>query len=191
MEPWDADCDEQLALRAQQGCADSCERLMERLRPRLLHFLAGRLGQRDAAEDLTQETLLRALRKLDQYRPPWRVSTWVFSIARRLECRWRQRRRQRTRRPDPTDLARWPTLPEATLIAAEQSGMVWRSIQQLLEEDDFLGLWLVYVEDRSVCEVARLLHRSPSTVKVRLSRARKKLRRLWQTAPRHGRPPVY
>ena len=56
--------DEQLAWRAQRGCADSFDQLMRRFQAPVLHFLQHR-GAAAEAEDLLQETFVRAL-------PAWR-----------------------------------------------------------------------------------------------------------------------
>ena len=91
--------DEQLAARAQQGCAKSFEELVRRYQVPLVHFLRQR-GPDDEAEDVAQEAFIRAYENLARYRPRWRFSTWLFTIARRLSVnrRRRSRARRRTRR---------------------------------------------------------------------------------------------
>src|SRR5688572_11814714 len=79
--------DESLVLRAQDGSMDAFEQMVARFEGRLFNFIARRLGsghRQTDAEDLTQETFLRAWRSVSEYRPHFRFSTWLFTIAARL-----------------------------------------------------------------------------------------------------------
>ena len=62
--------DQTLALRAQKGCIDSFEELLRRHQVPLLHYLK-RFANETEAEDILQETFIRAYRNLDRYRPRW------------------------------------------------------------------------------------------------------------------------
>ena len=81
---------EDLAARAQQGCLPSFEELLRRFQVPLLHFLR-RVGPEYDAEDVLQETFLRAYSRLSHFRPQWRFSTWLFTIARRTSINYHRR----------------------------------------------------------------------------------------------------
>ena len=81
---------EDLAGRAQAGCMSSFEELMRRFQVPLLHFLR-RVGPNFDAEDVLQETFLRAFAQLDRYHSRWRFSTWLFTIARRTSINFHRR----------------------------------------------------------------------------------------------------
>ena len=66
-----------------RGCAACFDELVRQFQSPLLHFLIRRLGSRQDAEDVLQETFLAAFRNLDRYQSTWRFSTWVFTIASR------------------------------------------------------------------------------------------------------------
>src|SRR5271157_2273313 len=85
---------EELAVRAQRGCLPSFEELLRRFQVPLLHFLRN-VGPEVDAEDVLQETFLRAYSRLNCYRPQWQFSTWLFTIARRISINYH-------RRPHPT-----------------------------------------------------------------------------------------
>src|SRR5512147_3215993 len=74
--------DEQLARRVQRGHISDLTLLVERHHSPLLGFLY-RLtgGDRALAEDLTQESFLRALRSIQQYQPSRRFKPWLYAIA--------------------------------------------------------------------------------------------------------------
>ena len=166
--------DEQIARRAQRGCAASFEELMRRFQAPVLQFLRHR-GPAAEAEDLLQETFVRAYTRLGQYRGPWRFSTWLFTIARRTSINYH-------RRPQPAGdhesmrRAISPAAgPEQLAIAAESRQHLWSTAARVLGEDEQTALWLHYVEEMPVGEIAAVLDRSSVAVKTMMFRARKKL----------------
>src|SRR6185503_19422644 len=72
---------EELALQARSGSMASFEKLVARFQYTLRNYLAKRTGSSEDAEDLAQETFLRAWRHIGSYDQRWRFSTWLFSIA--------------------------------------------------------------------------------------------------------------
>jgi RNA polymerase sigma-70 factor (ECF subfamily) len=166
--------DEELACRAQQGCTASFEQLLRRFQTPVLHFLRHR-GLAADAEDLTQETFLRAYRNLHRYRRRWAFSAWLFTIARRTGLN--SRRRQRPVADAAAVEAALSTAPEPldVLLAAERRGRLWQLAAGVLAEEPMTALWLHYVEEMPLRGIALVLGRSPTSVKVMLFRARRKL----------------
>jgi RNA polymerase sigma-70 factor, ECF subfamily len=84
-----ADPDVRLMLQVRDDDAHAFEELMLRYQNRLLSLLTHLVGQRDLAEDLTQEVFLRVYRARSRYVPGAKFSTWLFTIAgnvRRMRC---------------------------------------------------------------------------------------------------------
>ena len=166
--------DEELARRAGEGCAASFEQLVRRFQVPLLHFLR-RQGAGGDAEDLLQETFLRAYVNLHRYRPRWRVATWLFTIARRVAINHHRRNR-----PETVE-ASWETSvanvdePYQVLIEEETRQRLWHLAAQLLSADEWTALWLFYVEEMPAREIALVLGRSWVGVKTMLFRSRKRL----------------
>src|SRR6266496_5699907 len=74
--------------------------------PRLVRLCAHFTGDRDAAEDLAQETLIEAWRHQDRVYDWQGYSSWLSAIARNLSLRWvRQRGREQARLATPIDHA--------------------------------------------------------------------------------------
>ncbi len=172
--PAKAPSDEELARRAQQGCTASFEELVRRFQVPLLHFLR-RWTSTEEAEDLVQDTFVRAYRNLHRYRPTARLATWLFTIARRLSIN-----RQRKRRPvvdsEVLELVEADVLPPSQIVADRESRQrLWDLADEVLSERQRTALWLYYVEDMSVVEVARVVGHSRGAVKTMLFRARRKL----------------
>src|SRR5262245_42664555 len=75
---------EELAVRAAAGSLPCFVELLGRFEGRVFNFLIRRVRLTADAEDLTQETFLRAWQNIGRYRPKFRFSTWLFTIASRL-----------------------------------------------------------------------------------------------------------
>ena len=167
--------DEELALRAQQGCAASFEQLLRRFQTPVLHFLQRRGFDADA-EDLAQETFLRAYQNLHRYRSRWPFSAWLFTIARRMSINHRRRVRPATNEATAVDAAASAAAgPLDVLVASERRQRLWDTASRILSEEQTTALWLFYVEDMSVRDIAAVLGRSMASVKVLLFRARRTL----------------
>ena len=167
--------DEELASRAQQGCAESFDQLMRRFQAPVLSFLRHR-GAGAEAEDLLQETFLRAYANLPQYRTQWRFATWLFTIARRVSITYHRRP------PRPEGCEATLALAESSLpgpvedaIVEDSRQYLWSRASQILSEEEATALWLHYGENLDTREIADVLGRSRVAVKTMLFRARKKL----------------
>jgi RNA polymerase sigma-70 factor (ECF subfamily) len=143
------------------------------------------------AEDLVQETCLRALRGIHQLRPDGNVKSWLFTILRNI---WLNQRRQRRVAPemveldsdgtsDPPDTARDPHAVYTDKIEQEQ---VRAAIQQLPVEFREIIILREY-EELSYQEIAGVLGCPPGTVMSRLARARSRLRDLLPATLMTGR----
>ncbi|NUQ66001.1 MAG: sigma-70 family RNA polymerase sigma factor [Pirellulales bacterium] len=170
----DRPCDEELASRAQRGCAESFDELVERFQVPVLHFLQRR-GPVSEAEDLLQDTFVRAYENLHRYRRRWRFATWLFTIARRVSINGRRKRRPST---DNDALARTAATTAGPLdLLVEEDGRryLWSVADRILSEDERTALWLHYVEEMPAREIAAVLGRSRVAVKTMLFRARRRL----------------
>jgi len=163
--------------RAQQGCAESFEELIRRFQVPLLHFLRQRASPADA-EDLLQETFIRAYENLHRYQPRWPFAAWLFTIARRLNANHFRRRRVPTADEDVLsldELCGADPAPIERMVEEEDRRRLWDVAGRILTEEQFTALWLHYVEDMPVQELGLVLGRTTAAVKVILFRARKKL----------------
>jgi len=168
-----SESDEELARRAQQGCVASLEQLLRRYQVPVLHFLQHRVGHADA-EDLLQDTFLRAFTHLGQYNTRWTFRTWVFTIARRVSLNSRRRRLPSGEEGLATAEANGPGPVEAA-VGVESRRRLWDAAARVLTEEEASALWLHYVETLSIREVAAVLGKSSISTKVQIFRARRKL----------------
>jgi RNA polymerase sigma-70 factor (ECF subfamily) len=93
--------DEDLLAAFQAGDVEAFERLLRRHRGPLFTFLLRMVGDRQKAEDLTQEAFLRLVRAAGRWEQRARFQTWLYTIARNLCVD--QSRRDRFRRVDSLD----------------------------------------------------------------------------------------
>ena len=139
---------------------------------------------RTEAEDLVQETCLRALRGIGQLRQDGNVKSWLFTILRNI---WLNQVRQQRTAPEtveldaeengasePADKGQDPYAVYASKVEREQ---MRAAIQQLPVEFREIIILREY-EELSYQEIAALLDCPPGTVMSRLARARSKLRDL-------------
>lgn len=137
---------------------------------------------RTEAQDLVQETCLRAFRSIGQLRPDGNVKSWLFTILRNI---WLNQIRQKRTAPEmvdpeengatePADTAQDPYAAYAGKVDQEQ---VRAAIQQLPVEFREIIILREY-EELSYQEVAALLGCPIGTVMSRLARARSRLRQL-------------
>jgi RNA polymerase sigma-70 factor (ECF subfamily) len=175
--------DEELARQAQQGCAASWEELLRRFQAPVLHFLRQRGGAADA-EDLLQDTFVRVYANLHRYRRRWLVATWIFTIARRVSINHHRRTRPQGDAQVLQGAVSAAPGPVEAAVEEENRRYLWGMAAQMLSDEELTALWLHYVEDLPLREVAAVLGRSWVAVKTMLFRARRRLLpRLRELAP--------
>ena len=139
---------------------------------------------RSDAEDLVQETYVRAIRAMGRLRSDSNVKGWMFTILRNI---WLNEVRQRRRAPESVDLEGDERISDLVDEGAESPHDVYvgnlerqhvrQAIQQLPEEARDIILLREW-EDLSYQEIATVLDCPVGTVMSRLARARSKLRDL-------------
>jgi RNA polymerase sigma-70 factor, ECF subfamily len=168
-----ADTAEQLAVRAQAGGAEAMtafSELVERYNGRLYNFLLRRLSPADA-EDVAQEAFIRAWQRIGLYDPRYRFSTWLFTIATRLAIS-HGRSSQRLRSLESSDRPGLGMEPGAAASGEESRSRMWAIVGEHLTSDQLTAVWLRYVEELTITEIARVMGRTPVGVRVMLFRAR-------------------
>jgi RNA polymerase sigma-70 factor (ECF subfamily) len=166
--------------QAQMGDTEAFSQLYDLTYDRLLAFLLRKTtGDRPLSEDLVSETFCKALKALQTFKPqPDRpVIAWLYRIAdNELKLYWRKQNRYRFEALEDHPELRCdrPTAFDH-VVQAEQQTQVRGALQQLSDSDRTL-LEQHYFQYTSVSDLAVRLDVTVSAVKVRLHRARKKLR---------------
>jgi RNA polymerase sigma-70 factor, ECF subfamily len=158
--------------------------LYERYRNRTFALAFGMTGEREQAEDLTQEIFLRVYERLSTFQGQAKFATWYYRIALNQclnYCRNERRRRRTIANPDIGQATAFVELrvveqADATLLRKEIQHQL-RSALLSLKPELRLLLLLKEIEGLSYEEIAERLECSPGTVASRLSRGRKLLAR--------------
>jgi RNA polymerase sigma factor (sigma-70 family) len=159
------------------------EALVDRHRPRLRALAFALLGDREDPEDVVQEALLRAYLGLASLREPARFRSWVSAIVVNVaRMRLRRPRRESASLEDlagtgaSLSWAEGPAPEEA--VELEELARVVREALEALPRPQREVVVLHYVDGLSCREIAARLGESAGTVRVRLHRARARLRKL-------------
>src|SRR5262245_46995945 len=151
------------------------ERLYHEHRRPLLAYLARVVGDREAAEDLCQETFLKALRGWARHDPAANPVAWLYRIATNTAYDYLRRRRRVALAP----LVEVDTLHGAHAPALDEREGVHRALAQLPERYR-VPLLLHTCAGHSLIEIAEALGCSHAAVKMRLLRARERFREVYQ-----------
>ena len=176
-EPWT----DALVRKAKDGDERSFETLVRRIYPRLRRWALVRAGGEDEADEVVQETLVRAYRSLGEFREEARFSTWLYRIARNVWLDLERSRRARNRRDDALGREREMqpgrgSRPDEALMEDEVAGLVRRFFRELpVRQREVFDL--VDLQGYQPTEAAGMMEVSASTARVHLHRARKAIRR--------------
>lgn len=179
--------EEWLLERCRRGEREAFDELFERYLPLVYNLALRLLGDPHGAEDVVQETFLRVYQNLPRFAGRSRLSTWIYRIVVNL-CHDEHRRS--ARQPASFSflaeegkgeewLERIPEEelgPEEQVLQKERQRVLWQAVQRL-REPFRTTLILCDLEEWDYSEVAQVMGVAEGTVKSRLNRARKWLRR--------------
>ncbi len=145
----------------------------------LVFTLANRMvSTREEAEEVAQDTFLKAFRSLSKFKGDAKFSSWIYRICYNtcLDHLKKNKRKPNTVAIDDITEAEVKTLESALeqLEQKEYQESIKKCLRQLPDDEGYI-VTLFYFEDLSVDEIATITELSKSNVKVKLFRSRKKL----------------
>jgi RNA polymerase sigma-70 factor (ECF subfamily) len=181
--------DQEIVSLARAGEEAAYRELIRRYERPLFSLLFRMVRDRELAEDLAQETFVKALNAIESYRPEFKFSSWIFKIANNAAIDHLRRRELDTLSLEGSPQAETPEAIEATALqiggrqesplaeveARELGGQIEAAIAQLRPEYRSCIL-LRHVEGRAYEEIAEILNLPLGTVKTYIHRARNELR---------------
>lgn len=168
---------------AQAGSLESFGQVVTHFETRVLHYLQRFTQNAHDAEDLTQETFVKAFRNLSSFDARRPFSAWIFTIARRTAISHFRGARFRTFEPAETAREQTdPTDPAQSLASKDERRSLWE-LANRLKPQQREALWLHYAEDLSILECARVMGLTQIHVKILLYRGRQALARLLEHHP--------
>jgi RNA polymerase sigma-70 factor (ECF subfamily) len=176
--------------QARRGDEAAIRQLVRQLNPRLFRVARGIVASDAEAEEVVQETYLVAFTRLAEFEGRARFATWITRIA--INNARMQRRRARPPQEDydtvtetedtrivpfPGQHAEWP---ETSADRTRTRGLLEAAVAELPPELR-LPFLMHEVEGLAIAEVAHDIGLNPITVRTRLFRARRRLRRILET----------
>jgi len=98
-----------LVRRAQAGDGEAFAQLFHQLHQSVLNYIYRTVGDRHAAEDITQDAFIRAHERVGQLGPPWDFKSWVFRIASNLAIDYLRQGKRFVDVEEPMEMGRPPT----------------------------------------------------------------------------------
>jgi len=173
-----ADADADLVLQTQKGSPAAFEVLV-RQHQRMIHSLTFRMtGSLADAEDLAQETFLRAYEQIGAFRGTAKFSTWLYRIAVNTCLNWRQSEARRFQlQTNCAEEFSAQHLNGETISSEDQSSQQVQSALLKLPAKQRAAIVLTIYDGLSHAEAAQVLGCSENTVSWRVFAARRKLKR--------------
>ena len=157
-----------LVARIRSGDDDAFESLVERYQMPLYCYLRGFVGDAEQAQDLVQETFLRAYQALGRLEDPGRLRSWLYRIAHNQACSALRRRRLISWLP--LSFGQRASMPPPDRNTVEAARVEAALAQVPLEQRAPLLLHLV--AGFSYAEIAAMLETTEGAVRMRISRGR-------------------
>ena len=177
----DIDQERAWAVRAQMGDEQAFASLVDAYKGPVYNLAYRMLGGAGAAEDATQDTFLKAYKRLSTYDPSRKFSSWILSIASHHCIDRLRRKRGKELSMDELEGSRWipderPRPEERTLL--QEQRLIVRDLMSELPSQYRLVISLRYWHDMSYEEIAQVTESTQSAVKSRLHRARQMMAKL-------------
>jgi RNA polymerase sigma-70 factor (ECF subfamily) len=178
-----AETDNELVRLAKEGSQEAFAMLFERHRTQVYRFAYQMCPRRDDAEDIVQETFVRALKNLSRYRDEAKFTTWILRIATNYATDRARMRQRRTRlaQQEAGGALSWMTTGSDTLEAEEnllQSAriQVLRQAIEALPEHHKRMIIMRDIEEMEYADIAEICQTTTGGAKLRVLRARRALR---------------
>ena len=170
-----------LVTRVCAGDAEAFRLIFERYSRPVISFIFDMVDDRALAEELTQETFVRAFRAMRTMRRETKLSTWLFGIARNVARESLRARIRAVRHVDledkaVTDLSDPKPAPVDSVLSKELNEVIRHSLSAL-DEDKRLVFTLKVLHQQSYEEIAEITGFSIAKLKTDLHRARAEMRR--------------
>jgi RNA polymerase sigma-70 factor, ECF subfamily len=186
---WGTLSDQDVVLRARSGQEAAYRELIRRYERPVFALLFRMVRDRELAEDLAQETFVKALNAIDSYRPEFKFSSWIFKIGNNAAIDHLRRRELDTLSLDGSPHAETPEAMQATAlqigarqespldtVEAKELGTAIEAAIGSLRPEYRSCILLRHVEGRAYEEIAEMLNLPLGTVKTYIHRARNELR---------------
>ena len=174
------DSDEEIINRILKGDQSVFALLVERYQNYVFTLILRFTDNREDAEELAQDVFVKAYRSLADFRGESKFSTWLFTIARTTCLSFLRKKKLDTLSLDNERTGLQVEARESAFHANQveqksRHAMLHQAIS-MLSPDDAQVLNLFYKGDQTLEEIGKIMRIEPNTVKVKLHRARQRLK---------------
>jgi len=150
--------------------------IVSKYQSKLLTIILKIVGNREDAEDITQEVFIKVFKSLEQFKGDAEFSTWLYRVAYNTSLSELRKRKFAFVPMDDNFLTEHEAVSEDVDEMHAEQGLAYldAALKRLSPDDAFL-ITLYYLEEQSIDEISKISNLSVSNVKVRLHRIRKKL----------------
>ena len=172
--------DTEIINRVLHGEQSLFAQLVDRYRNFVFTLVLRFTDNREDAEELTQDIFVKAYRSLADFRGASKFSTWLYTIVHNSCISFLRKKKMNTTSIDQAGILiqlenRESGFKANTIEQKSKHGMVNEAIR-LLNPDDSQVITLFYKAEQSLEEIGKIMGLEPNTVKVKLHRARRRLK---------------
>lgn len=168
--------DEVLIRDCVSGNTRAFDEIVRRHGPRIFNYVLNMTRHRQDAEDVTQQTFIKAYTHLARFDPSHSFIAWLLTIARRTALNHFRSARQFE--PVADELPVQEPTPAHQTEKSDLLNTVWEEARRVLSPREFEIVWLRYAEDLPIEETARIAGLTQTHTKIIAFRARQRLMKL-------------
>lgn len=173
--------DEYLINRVIKGDSNTYSVLIDRYKHMVYTLALKIVKNREDAEEVAQDTFVKAYNALNEFKGESKFSTWLYKITyyRSLDYLKKNKRRVETTNIDISEDYNIASIDDALdkMERKERTEIIKHAIRELPADDAFL-ITLYYFETLSLKEISKVMEIPTNTIKVRLFRSRKRLAKI-------------
>lgn len=177
--------DKEIIGRVLQGEQDLFAQLVERYQQYVFTLVLRFTENREDAEEISQDVFVKSYRSLADFRGDSKFSTWLFTIVRTSSITFLRKKKLETVSTDhertSLQLENRESGFKADLIEQKSRHAMVNKAITMLSPDDAQLITLFYKGEQSLEEIGHIMGASPNTVKVKLHRARQRLKEKMET----------
>ncbi len=172
-----------IVKKAQAGETRAMEQIITIYNDKIFRLLFYRINSWTDAQDLTQETFIKAFKNIRKLKEPEKFKSWLYSIALNLITDFYRKRKLLSffgRTAELDSMVEYDLYSEnkpALVKAKEFEKEVREKYMEFLSKNEKQIFMLKYIDDLTILEIAQTLNKNVSTVKTHLYRGIKKIRK--------------
>lgn len=171
--------EEKWIREVQKGSRKAFDKLVKKYAPLVFHLAYDLMGNREDAQDMTQETFLRAFLNIHQYRGEARFSTWLYRVAYNIgmDIKRKQKRSSIVETPLKEPGVHFPDIPQRSFEGYTGEREAIEKALQTLSDSQRVAITLNYFHGFRMREIGEVLGCSEATVRTHIFRGLRRLRR--------------